>query len=65
MDSHVSKKAVIDVIDNFNVFQSREDLIALERKIAEKAAAEKAAAETFKLSEREKQIIARLGGSKQ
>lgn len=35
MDSHVSKKAVIDVIDNFNVFESREDQIALERKIAE------------------------------
>ena len=40
MDSHVSKKAVIDVIDNFNVFESREDQIALERKIAELPSAE-------------------------
>ena len=36
-----------------------------EKAAAEKAAAEKAAAETLKLSEREKQIIARLGGTKQ
>ena len=31
----ISRKAAIDAIDNFNVFESREDQIALERKIAE------------------------------
>ena len=40
MNELVTKQAVIDVIDNFNVFQSKEDQIALERKIVELPSAE-------------------------